>query len=62
MVDQQLMYEGEGSLREGPFSAQFAPIERLVEIYRTPETLRAIIVAAVNALRGNNSGHPGLAR
>lgn len=66
MKDERLMYEGEGSIRVAPFSAEFAPIERLAELYRAPETIRALFAALSNAPRGGNRGghrgQPGLAR
>lgn len=61
MKDEKLMYEGEGSFRIAPFSAEFAPVERLIELYRVPETLRAIARAALTALRGRErKGQPRL--
>lgn len=61
MKDERLMYEGEGSIRVAPFSASFAPVERLIELYRTPEKIRALFVAPPAAPRGAH-GQPGLAR
>ena len=62
MKDQRLMYEGEGSIRVGPFTATFAPIDRLIELYRAPEKIRALFAAPSVAPRGANGGQPGLAR
>lgn len=62
MKDEQLMYEGEGNIRVAPFSAKFAPVERLAALYRTPETIRALFAALSAALRGAHRGQPGLAR
>lgn len=62
MKDERLMYEGEGSIRVAPFSAKFAPVERLIELYQAPEKIRALFAAPSAAPRGAHGGQPGLAR
>jgi len=61
MKYERLMYEGEGSFRTAPVSAEFAPVERLIALYRVPEAIRTLASAALTALRGHErKGQTGL--
>ena len=62
-MDKRLMYEGEGIYRKGPFSMEFAPIERIGRLYRTPEVVRGLIGRLFGSdPRSRHGTEPKLAR